>query len=103
MRRILLLAPLFVAIVHCGNTSGSGFDGQSSSGGASSGSSSGFGTSGGPVKEDETECTKMDLLFVVDDSGSMGEEQSNLAANFPAFIVMDDKGNDFFAGMTGAE
>src|SRR4026209_143266 len=23
--------------------------------------------------------------------------------DFPAFIVVDDKGNDFFAGMTGAE
>lgn len=30
-------------------------------------------------------CQKMDLLFVVDDSGSMGEEQANLASNFPQF------------------
>jgi len=30
-------------------------------------------------------CTKMDLVFVVDDSGSMSEEQSNLATNFPMF------------------
>ena len=31
-------------------------------------------------------CAEMDILFVVDDSLSMGEEQTNLAANFPGFI-----------------
>ena len=31
-------------------------------------------------------CTKIDLLFVVDDSGSMQEEQTNLGNNFPEFI-----------------
>jgi hypothetical protein len=30
-------------------------------------------------------CTKMDILFVIDDSGSMQEEQTNLANNFPMF------------------
>ena len=34
----------------------------------------------------EQGCTKVDLLFVIDDSGSMSEEQSNLAHNFPEFI-----------------
>ena len=28
----------------------------------------------------------IDILFVIDDSGSMGEEQASLARNFPAFI-----------------
>jgi len=28
----------------------------------------------------------VDILFVIDNSGSMGEEQANLALNFPAFI-----------------
>jgi hypothetical protein len=32
------------------------------------------------------ECQKMDIVFVVDDSGSMAEEQSNLATNFPKFV-----------------
>jgi len=37
------------------------------------------------------ECQKMDIVFVVDDSGSMKEEQGNLAANFPKFVkVLDD-------------
>lgn len=30
-------------------------------------------------------CEKMDILFVIDDSGSMSEEQGNLASNFPMF------------------
>ncbi|HEY4057185.1 MAG TPA: hypothetical protein VGM39_11285 [Kofleriaceae bacterium] len=30
-------------------------------------------------------CNKMDLVFVVDNSGSMAEEQGNLATNFPEF------------------
>lgn len=36
-------------------------------------------------------CQSMDILFVIDDSGSMGEEQENLANNFPLFInVLDN-------------
>jgi len=36
-------------------------------------------------------CTKMDILFIIDDSGSMMEEQTNLANNFPQFIqVLED-------------
>jgi hypothetical protein len=35
-------------------------------------------------------CTAMDILFVIDDSGSMVEEQSNLVDNFPKFIQVLD-------------
>jgi hypothetical protein len=31
------------------------------------------------------QCAAMDIVFVVDDSGSMQEEQTNLATNFPMF------------------
>ncbi|MBX7083775.1 MAG: hypothetical protein K1X88_31485 [Nannocystaceae bacterium] len=31
-------------------------------------------------------CTKVDFLFVIDNSGSMAEEQANLIASFPAFV-----------------
>lgn len=31
-------------------------------------------------------CDEIDILFVIDDSASMGLEQSNLAANFPQFV-----------------
>ncbi|MBT8491728.1 MAG: hypothetical protein KJO07_01600 [Deltaproteobacteria bacterium] len=35
-------------------------------------------------------CAKIDFLFVVDDSYSMYEEQSNLAQNFPKFLEIID-------------
>jgi hypothetical protein len=38
------------------------------------------------VNVQEGACTKIDFLFVVDDSGSMSEEQQNLGANFPRFV-----------------
>lgn len=48
-------------------------------------------------------CNKMDILFVIDNSGSMLEEQTNLAANFPGFIqVLDgfDAELDYRVGVT---
>lgn len=36
--------------------------------------------------EIEEGCTKVDFLFVVDNSGSMEDDQANLIANFPNFI-----------------
>lgn len=46
-------------------------------------------------------CTKLDVLFVIDNSGSMGEEQANLAANFPMFIsVLDASGLDYRVAVT---
>ncbi len=36
-------------------------------------------------------CKSMDILFVIDNSGSMAEEQQNLVTNFPKFIeVLED-------------
>ena len=43
--------------------------------------------SGGGVEE---RCSQIDFVFVVDDSGSMKEEQDNLAANFDDFITVID-------------
>ena len=46
---------------------------------------------------------KTDILFVVDDSGSMAVEQANLAANFKAFIdalAASPVKNDFQIGIT---
>jgi hypothetical protein len=46
---------------------------------------------------------KTDILFVVDDSGSMAQEQANLATNFQAFVgrlVMLPIKNDFQIGIT---
>ena len=46
-------------------------------------------------------CEKMDVLFVIDNSGSMEQEQQNLIANFPTFIsVLDMSGLDYRVGVT---
>lgn len=74
-------------IVACGSESGSEF-------GTSSGTNGDAGTSSGVLgsKTDSgppppaVECNKMDIVFVVDNSPSMTEEQANLAKNFPEFI-----------------
>lgn len=46
----------------------------------------GGGDGGDPLPEDEG-CTKVDLLFVIDNSESMSGEQANLIASFPGFIA----------------
>ena len=43
-------------------------------------------TSGGTTGEAEQGCRKVDFLFIIDNSGSMGDEQQNLIQNFPGFI-----------------
>lgn len=54
--------------------------------GSGDGSGSGSGTGSGEARQ----CDKMDIVFVVDNSGSMQEEQSNLATNFPMFASLLD-------------
>jgi hypothetical protein len=54
-------------------------DGTGDDDGSGSGSGSG---------EEPRQCNKMDIVFVVDDSGSMQEEQQNLATNFPMFATL---------------
>ncbi len=46
----------------------------------------------------DSSCNQLDLLFVIDNSGTMGEEQVNLSANFPLLIeklqnLTDSKGD----------
>lgn len=85
-----------------GGTGGSTGDGStgggSTGGGAEPGSEPGEGPDGGakfdlggaPEPGDggqtESACVKIDLLFVIDNSGSMKQEQANLIASFPAFV-----------------
>lgn len=49
-------------------------------------------------------CDKMDILFVIDNSGSMQQEQANLAQNFPKFIevlnAFNDGALDYRVGVT---
>jgi hypothetical protein len=61
----------------------------------------GGGGGGGGSTVDAAGCSKMDLLFVIDNSGSMGQEQANLIANFPTFIqVLDASGLDYRVAVT---
>ncbi|MBK7829145.1 hypothetical protein [Nannocystis sp.] len=66
--------------------------------GASGGSESGVDPSNGPkfdlpptpdagMMMPDTGCTKVDLLFVIDDSGSMLDEQQTLVQSFPEFVA----------------
>lgn len=68
--------------------------------GSGNGPDAGQGGGGGSTV-DALGCSKMDLLFVIDNSGSMGEEQTNLIANFPGFIaVLDQSGLDYRVAVT---
>ena len=48
----------------------------------------GFGNAdgGGGDAAESNECRQMDIVFVVDNSGSMAQEQDNLKKNFPKFV-----------------
>jgi hypothetical protein len=86
----LVLASTSLFVLHCGTSSpDGGFAPPGSSGASSSGgASSGF--AGGPLDSgtgEEFECKGIDLIFVIDDSGSMKEEQSNLAKNLNEVIA----------------
>jgi hypothetical protein len=55
-------------------------------------------TGGVPNCITDAGCDQIDLLFVIDNSGTMGEEQLNLAANFPLLVerlqnLTDSEGN----------
>jgi hypothetical protein len=107
MRSKSLLGPAAVIAVTtlvfaCGSSSSSGFDESSSgSSGASSGasgSSGGFGSSGSSGSSGGTSGTdscaatvaqpqkaKVDIIFVIDDSGSMTEEMNQIKTNVNTF------------------
>lgn len=52
---------------------------------------------GDPPVDEPQKCQKMDIVFVVDNSGSMVEEQENLATNFPQFATVL---NEYLVGGT---
>lgn len=102
MKRIDLgfLASCLLMAGACGTDRDSGFEtddasiggstagqGSGATTGSITGATTGIGTGGssGGLPE-ELGCKKMDILFVIDNSGSMAEEQANLSTNFPKFI-----------------
>jgi hypothetical protein len=96
---------------------GTADDGQEDTGGDPSGADSDDGTgndpkfdigvpgdltAGGEGGTDGEGCKYLDMVFVVDISGSMSEEKANLAANFPDFVqVLDDYVADPSKGALG--
>lgn len=85
-----------LVVVACGSEPSSEFGSASGTSGNGNGngnaSSSGlFGDTDAGPPPPAVECKKMDIVFVVDNSQSMKEEQENLAKNFPDFIkVIND-------------
>ncbi|MBX3211745.1 MAG: hypothetical protein KF850_06910 [Labilithrix sp.] len=80
-----------VVVVACGSEPSSEFGSSSgangSSGGGGDGGASGpFGDTDAGPPPPAVECKKMDIVFVIDNSQSMKEEQENLAKNFPEFV-----------------
>lgn len=90
MRSLVCSLAVAGLAIACGSNAPEGFANKSmAAGGAPNEPTSGFVTQEGP--KETNECQKMDIVFVVDDSGSMQEEQVNLAQNFPRFIdVLDE-------------
>lgn len=91
-----ILAFSICAIAACGPTSrnpgGGGDDDPSADGGPG-------GIDGPPPQAEH--CEKMDVLFVIDNSGSMAQEQANLIANFPQFIsVLEASNLDYRVAVT---
>lgn len=87
MRQLVRLVPALAlaTLTACGpGVSGGGDDDDDGQPDASVDSSNG----GGDGSEATGECRKMDLIFVIDDSGSMDQEQTNLRANFPMFATL---------------
>jgi hypothetical protein len=105
-----LSATLVLSLVACGPSSNDGDDDDDSPGKKDGGS--GFidarniefpPDGGGDLKG----CDKIDILFVVDNSGSMGDKQMNLATNFPMFaslienyVTASGKQLDYHIGIT---
>lgn len=96
----------FALAAACGPTgSGLGGDDDDDGSGAPDAGGTGFPDGGGPDEFADAapaeQCDKMDILFVIDNSGSMSDEQMNLAQNFPLFVdVLDDSGLDYRVGIT---
>jgi hypothetical protein len=89
--RLLSLVSLAAFAVACGGSSSSGLAGVDAGPTDPSGTDTTIvGTedpdAAVPNPQGSDSCTKIDFVFVVDNSGSMSEEQANLGTNFPRFV-----------------
>jgi hypothetical protein len=89
-----------LAVVGCGGASEMDvrLDGSTDAdGNGASGGNGGTGPQGprGGGQAGAQPCAEMDIMFVIDNSLSMADEQANLAANFPLFVkALDEFGAD---------
>ena len=98
-RRLILPAAGALALLACGPT-GSGPSGDDTPGDVDAAREIDAGFDLDATGGDEG-CAKIDILFVVDDSGSMAQEQANLTTNFPQFIsVIEQSGLDYRVAVT---
>jgi hypothetical protein len=92
----MLLALLLVLAPSCSaddGRDGSGADGDSDGDGDSDTDGDADGDTDTYTGPPNQGCTKMDILFVIDDSGSMGCEQSMLTQAFPQFVQVIEEYN----------
>ena len=83
MRASLIFATLLLAAAGCGPSARS--NGELDASGNGDGNGNGDGRT---TDADTGPCRRMDFVFVVDDSGSMAQEQTSLGAAFPQFATV---------------
>jgi len=94
LRRLLPLGLIGACVIAaCGSDPGSVFGTSSSSGssgfpGDGGGTITGGAEKDGPPPATPIECNKMDIVFIIDNSVSMKEEQTSLVNSIPGFIKL---------------
>jgi len=103
MRAIVVVALFSVAsvVAACGPSSSGDDDNGGDDDGSSGGPDAPWPIDDGDGGTNADGCEKIDILFVVDNSGSMSQEQMNLGTNFPQFLsVIDASGLDYRVAIT---
>ncbi|MBZ0236868.1 MAG: hypothetical protein K8M05_31355 [Deltaproteobacteria bacterium] len=101
MRACSYVLGSLVAVAACGPSSTGGDGNGDVDGGGGGGPDAPWPTDDGDGGTNADGCEKIDILFVVDNSGSMGQEQTNLATNFPQFLsVIEASGLDYRVAIT---
>jgi len=93
MHRLMLILPAILLLATCDSSERSKSSDEDKDAGDGLTADAGDDTDFDAGEGDDTEpgCSKMDILFVIDDSGSMSCEQSKLGQAFPGFIqVLED-------------
>lgn len=77
------------ALIACSGTGGSGGGAAGSAGAGGDSIFEPIAAAGGPKAEP---CKNVDILFVIDNSASMGDNQESLITSFPGFVTAIQKG-----------